>query len=109
MFSFQPLCLVSVVFVWLALGPGSAEKGFGLSTPIISAGSFGPSCDFALNLQRVLPPARKISDFFSGFWQEENILKPKWKTAYIYKKANNTEDCFWSVASQSSIHNTLQK
>ncbi|XP_014894256.1 heat-stable enterotoxin receptor [Poecilia latipinna] len=74
-----------------------AEKGFGLSTPIISAGSFGPSCDFALNLQRVLPPARKISHFFSAFWQEDNKLKPVWKTAYIYKKPNNTEDCFWYI------------
>ncbi|XP_008434501.1 heat-stable enterotoxin receptor isoform X3 [Poecilia reticulata] len=74
-----------------------AEKGFGLSTPIISAGSFGPSCDFALNLQRVLPPARKISHFFSAFWQEDNPLKPVWKTAYIYKKPNNTEDCFWYI------------
>uniref|UniRef100_A0A3B3YZ13 Guanylate cyclase n=1 Tax=Poecilia mexicana TaxID=48701 RepID=A0A3B3YZ13_9TELE len=80
-----------------------AEKGFGLSTPIISAGSFGPSCDFALNLQRVLPPARKISHFFSAFWQEDNKLKPVWKTAYIYKKPNNTEDCFWSVASQPTL------
>uniref|UniRef100_A0A3B3V0U3 Guanylate cyclase n=1 Tax=Poecilia latipinna TaxID=48699 RepID=A0A3B3V0U3_9TELE len=80
-----------------------AEKGFGLSTPIISAGSFGPSCDFALNLQRVLPPARKISHFFSAFWQEDNKLKPVWKTAYIYKKPNNTEDCFWSVASRPTL------
>uniref|UniRef100_A0A3Q2DJG6 Guanylyl cyclase C n=1 Tax=Cyprinodon variegatus TaxID=28743 RepID=A0A3Q2DJG6_CYPVA len=69
-----------------------AEKGFNLSTPIISAGSFGRSCDSTLNLQRVLPPARKISDFFIKFWLENNSIKPEWKTAYVYKKANNTED-----------------
>uniref|UniRef100_A0A3P9PUZ1 Guanylate cyclase n=1 Tax=Poecilia reticulata TaxID=8081 RepID=A0A3P9PUZ1_POERE len=94
--------LVSSLPAWFlcVFSPASAEKGFGLSTPIISAGSFGPSCDFALNLQRVLPPARKISHFFSAFWQEDNPLKPVWKTAYIYKKPNNTEDCFWSVAPQ---------
>uniref|UniRef100_A0A3Q2Q3R9 Guanylate cyclase n=1 Tax=Fundulus heteroclitus TaxID=8078 RepID=A0A3Q2Q3R9_FUNHE len=74
-----------------------AEKGFNLSTPIISAGSFGPSCDYALNLQRVLPPARKISDFFINFWLEENSIKPKWETTYLYKKNDNTEDCFWYI------------
>ncbi|XP_015237850.1 PREDICTED: heat-stable enterotoxin receptor-like [Cyprinodon variegatus] len=74
-----------------------AEKGFNLSTPIISAGSFGRSCDSTLNLQRVLPPARKISDFFIKFWLENNSIKPEWKTAYVYKKANNTEDCFWYI------------
>ncbi|MEQ2311086.1 hypothetical protein AMECASPLE_016016, partial [Ameca splendens] len=71
-----------------------AEKGFNLSTPIISAGSFGPSCDYALNLLRVLPPARKITDFLINFWEHEDIIKPQWKTTYIYKKLNNTEDCF---------------
>ncbi|MEQ2268983.1 hypothetical protein XENORESO_020119 [Xenotaenia resolanae] len=74
-----------------------AEKGFNLSTPIISAGSFGPSCDHALNLLRVLPPARKITDFLIHFWEHEDIIKPQWKTAYIYKKLNNTEDCFWYI------------
>ncbi|XP_035987912.1 heat-stable enterotoxin receptor [Fundulus heteroclitus] len=74
-----------------------AEKGFNLSTPIISAGSFGPSCDYALNLQRVLPPARKISDFFINFWLEENSIKPKWEKTYLYKKNDNTEDCFWYI------------
>uniref|UniRef100_A0A3Q3QH07 Guanylate cyclase n=1 Tax=Monopterus albus TaxID=43700 RepID=A0A3Q3QH07_MONAL len=44
---------------------------------------------------RLLPPARKISDFFIHFWGEQNALKPEWKTAYVYKKQSNTEDCFW--------------
>ncbi|XP_029696935.1 heat-stable enterotoxin receptor isoform X2 [Takifugu rubripes] len=71
------------------------EKGLKLSTPIISAGSFGLSCDYTLNLQRLLPPARKISDFFIKFWPETNKLKPDWRTAYMFKKDINTEDCFW--------------
>ncbi|XP_047464714.1 guanylyl cyclase C isoform X2 [Mugil cephalus] len=74
-----------------------AEKGFRLSTPVISAGSFGLSCDYTLNLQRLLPPARKISDFFIKFWEVQNKLKPEWKTAYVYKKQSNTEDCFWYI------------
>lgn len=71
------------------------EKGLKLSTPIISAGSFGISCDYTLNLQRLLPPARKISDFFINFWEHRNGIKPGWETAYFYKKQINTEDCFW--------------
>ncbi|KAF7204837.1 heat-stable enterotoxin receptor-like [Nothobranchius furzeri] len=74
------------------------EKGLGLSTPIMSAGSFGPSCDYTLNLQRLLPPARKISDFFIHFWKEKNTIKPEWKTAYVYKKPSNTEDCYWYMS-----------
>ncbi|XP_060884802.1 guanylyl cyclase C isoform X1 [Labrus mixtus] len=75
-----------------------AEKGLKLSTPIISAGSFGMSCDFALNLQRLLPPARKISNFFIHFWKHSNTIKPAWETAYVYKThKEHTEDCFWYI------------
>ncbi|XP_037318972.2 guanylyl cyclase C isoform X2 [Pungitius pungitius] len=74
-----------------------AEQGLKLSTPILSAGSFGLSCDDMLNLQRLLPPARKVSDFFIGFWGDSNKIKPVWKTAYLYKKQSNTEDCFWYI------------
>ncbi|KAM9837381.1 guanylyl cyclase C [Aulostomus maculatus] len=73
------------------------EKGLKLSTPIISAGSFGLSCDYTLNLQRLLPPARKISDFFIHFWKDNNKIKSMWETAYVYKKQSNTEDCFWYI------------
>uniref|UniRef100_A0A7N6F9F8 Guanylate cyclase n=1 Tax=Anabas testudineus TaxID=64144 RepID=A0A7N6F9F8_ANATE len=69
-----------------------AEQGLKLRTPILSAGSFGLSCDYTLNLQRLLPPARKISDFFIHFWKDDNKFKPDWKTAYVYKKQTNTED-----------------
>uniref|UniRef100_A0A8C5GWQ2 Guanylate cyclase n=1 Tax=Gouania willdenowi TaxID=441366 RepID=A0A8C5GWQ2_GOUWI len=72
-----------------------AEKGMALSIPIISAGSFGISCDYALNLQRLLPPARKIIHFFTHFWEYENVIKPKWGSAYFVKNVADTEDCFW--------------
>ncbi|XP_068610409.1 guanylyl cyclase C [Brachionichthys hirsutus] len=74
-----------------------AEKGLKLRTPIISAGSFGLSCDYTLNLQRLLPPARKISDFFINFFKYSNAIKPEWETAYVYKKKINSEDCFWYI------------
>ncbi|KAK5880883.1 hypothetical protein CesoFtcFv8_021745 [Champsocephalus esox] len=74
------------------------EQGLRLKTPIISAGSFGLTCDYTPNLQRILPPARKISSFFINFWQYTNTkLKPEWKTTYIYKKPSNSEDCFWYI------------
>lgn len=71
------------------------EIGLDLNMPIISAGSFGLSCDFKRELTRLLPPARKISSFFVHFWKFHDPIKPTWKTVYIYKKLNNTEDCFW--------------
>ncbi|XP_071384314.1 guanylyl cyclase C, partial [Centroberyx affinis] len=73
------------------------ERGLKLSTPIMSAGSFGLSCDYTLNLQRVLPPARKISNFFTQFWKTHNDIKPSWSTAFVYKKPTNTEECFWYI------------
>ena len=75
----------------------SAENGLRVIMPIISAGSFGDACDGASNLQRLLPPARKITDFFINFWEQADELKPVWEQAYVYKKKHNTEDCFWWV------------
>ncbi|KAL4647852.1 heat-stable enterotoxin receptor-like isoform X1 [Arapaima gigas] len=73
------------------------EIGLTLSMPIISAGSFGLSCDYKENLTRLLPPARKVSLFFVRFWLFSHGLKPKWESAYVYKKPENTEDCFWYI------------
>ncbi|XP_008312951.1 heat-stable enterotoxin receptor [Cynoglossus semilaevis] len=81
---------------WATLPMVDAHTGLKLSTPIISAGSFGLACDYALNLHRLLPPARKITNFFIRFWREENDFKPEWKTAYVYK-TTNTEDCYWYI------------
>ncbi|XP_056325505.1 guanylyl cyclase C [Danio aesculapii] len=73
------------------------EIGLNLNMPIISAGSFGLSCDLKRDLTRLLPPARKISSFFINFWKFHDKVKPKWETAYLYKKPDNTEDCFWYI------------
>uniref|UniRef100_A0A8B9K0F2 Guanylate cyclase n=1 Tax=Astyanax mexicanus TaxID=7994 RepID=A0A8B9K0F2_ASTMX len=72
------------------------DVGLELNMPIISAGSFGLSCDYKTNLTRLLPPARKVASFFINFWNFTDHLKPVWKNTYIYKKTENTEDCFWS-------------
>uniref|UniRef100_A0A674CCK9 Guanylate cyclase n=1 Tax=Salmo trutta TaxID=8032 RepID=A0A674CCK9_SALTR len=88
---------------WVLLGPTCThatfqmvdqEVGLKLLMPIISAGSFALSCDYKDNLTRILPPARKISTFFTKFWDFNNNIKPKWSTAFLYKKQENTEDCF---------------
>ncbi|KAM9391742.1 guanylyl cyclase C [Pholidichthys leucotaenia] len=73
------------------------EIGPTLSIPIISAGSFGLSCDNQPKLTRILPPARKVSDFFLSFMEETLPFKEdQWEKVYIYKNPNNlTEDCFW--------------
>ncbi|XP_028843826.1 heat-stable enterotoxin receptor [Denticeps clupeoides] len=73
------------------------EIGLDLSMPIISAGSFGLSCDYKANLTRLLPPARKVASFFTYFWNSSSSSKPEWERAYIYKKNDNTEDCFWYI------------
>ncbi|CAB1341883.1 unnamed protein product [Coregonus sp. 'balchen'] len=74
------------------------EIGLTLTIPIISAGSFGLSCDYKANLTRLLPPARKISNFFVHFWNfTRHGLKTHWERAYVYKKADQTEDCFWYI------------
>uniref|UniRef100_A0A8C7T615 Guanylyl cyclase C n=1 Tax=Oncorhynchus mykiss TaxID=8022 RepID=A0A8C7T615_ONCMY len=74
------------------------EIGLTLTIPIISAGSFGLSCDYKANLSRLLPPARKISNFFVHFWNfTRHGLKMHWGRAYVYKKADQTEDCFWYI------------
>ncbi|KAK9535479.1 hypothetical protein VZT92_007858 [Zoarces viviparus] len=74
------------------------EIGLNLSIPIISAGSFGLSCDYKPKLTRILPPARKISDLLVNFMIKKLPFKPKWKQVYVYKKSNNvTEDCSWYI------------
>ncbi|XP_076021157.1 guanylyl cyclase C [Genypterus blacodes] len=72
--------------------------GLSLSIPIISAGSFGLSCDYKPKLTRLLPPARKISDFFLNFMIASFPFKLSWDRTYVYKKSINTsEDCFWYI------------
>uniref|UniRef100_A0A671VPM3 Guanylate cyclase n=1 Tax=Sparus aurata TaxID=8175 RepID=A0A671VPM3_SPAAU len=73
--------------------------GLTLSIPIISAGSFGLSCDYQPKVTRILPPARKISDLLFHFIHEELLFKPAWEKTYVYKKPhiNVSEDCFWYI------------
>ncbi|XP_068193477.1 guanylyl cyclase C [Antennarius striatus] len=73
------------------------EIGLSLSIPVISAGSFGLSCDYKPKLTRILPPARKISDSLNHFINESLLFKDPWKQIYVYKSNNETEDCFWYI------------
>ncbi|XP_015243410.1 PREDICTED: heat-stable enterotoxin receptor [Cyprinodon variegatus] len=74
------------------------EIGLTLSIPIISAGSFGLSCDYKPKLTRLLPPARKIIDLFLNFMNEDLGFKSKWKKFYVYKEGSSApEDCFWYI------------
>ncbi|XP_074840033.1 guanylyl cyclase C [Carettochelys insculpta] len=68
-----------------------------LGLPMISAGSFGLSCDYKENLTRILTPARKLTYFFVDFWEESRLRfkTSSWQSTYIYKTNENTEDCFW--------------
>ncbi|KAM9345724.1 guanylyl cyclase C [Symphorus nematophorus] len=74
------------------------EIGLSLTIPVISAGSFGLSCDYKPKLTRILPPARKVSDLLYHFTKETLPFKNEWKQVYVYKKSTNTtEDCFWYI------------
>ncbi|KGL83192.1 Heat-stable enterotoxin receptor [Tinamus guttatus] len=68
-----------------------------LSMPLISAGSFGLSCDYKENLTRILTPARKLNDFFYYFWNNASLpfKTTAWESAYVYKRNDNSEVCFW--------------
>ncbi|KFP89727.1 PREDICTED: heat-stable enterotoxin receptor [Apaloderma vittatum] len=68
-----------------------------LSLPLISVGSFGLSCDYKVNLTRLLTPARKVIDFFYYFWTESGLpfKTTAWESVYIYKRDDSLEACFW--------------
>ncbi|KAG7505018.1 heat-stable enterotoxin receptor-like [Solea senegalensis] len=86
------------------------EIGLSLSIPIISAGSFGLSCDYKPKLTRILPPARKISNFFIKFMEQQFSFKTKWTNVYIYKKSiNATEDCFWYINALEAPSNNFAR
>ncbi|XP_061062486.1 guanylyl cyclase C [Eubalaena glacialis] len=68
-----------------------------LKYPMISAGSFGLSCDYKETLTRLMTPARKLMYFFVDFWKV-NYFPFKtfsWNTAYVFKNSTESEDCFW--------------
>lgn len=68
-----------------------------LKYPMISAGSFGLSCDFKETLTRLMSPARKLMYFLVDFWQNNSLTFKTfaWTTAYIFKNNTESEDCFW--------------
>nr|XP_031299915.1 heat-stable enterotoxin receptor isoform X2 [Camelus dromedarius] len=68
-----------------------------LNYPMISAGSFGLSCDYKETLTRLMSPARKLMYFLVDFWKVNNFpFKPfSWNTAYVFKNSTESEDCFW--------------
>ncbi|XP_043297176.1 heat-stable enterotoxin receptor isoform X2 [Cervus elaphus] len=68
-----------------------------LNYPMISAGSFGLSCDYKETLTRMMSPARKLMYFLVDFWKVNSFpFKPfSWNTAYVFKNSTETEDCFW--------------
>ncbi|NWW47221.1 GUC2C protein, partial [Pedionomus torquatus] len=70
-----------------------------LSMPLISVGSFGLSCDYKVNLTRLLTPARKLNEFFYYFWKETQLpfKTTAWESAYIYKRSEISEACFWYI------------
>uniref|UniRef100_A0A8C6JWW5 Guanylate cyclase n=1 Tax=Melopsittacus undulatus TaxID=13146 RepID=A0A8C6JWW5_MELUD len=70
-----------------------------LSLPLISVGSFGLSCDYKVNLTRLLTPARKVNDFFYYFWKESQLpfKTITWESVYIYKRNENSEPCLWYI------------
>ncbi|KAM5148059.1 guanylyl cyclase C [Mantella aurantiaca] len=74
----------------------SLKNTFGL--PLLSAGSFGLSCDYKKYLTRILIPARKITYFFYEFWKfSGHSIKPVWNTVYIYKRDGHSESCYWYI------------
>nr|8GHP_A Chain A, Guanylyl cyclase C [Homo sapiens] len=68
-----------------------------LSYPMISAGSFGLSCDYKETLTRLMSPARKLMYFLVNFWKTNDLpfKTYSWSTSYVYKNGTETEDCFW--------------
>ncbi|XP_004592636.2 guanylyl cyclase C [Ochotona princeps] len=68
-----------------------------LNYPMISAGSFGLSCDYKETLTRMMPPARKLMYFLVNFWKINDLpFKTfSWDSSYIYKDGTESEDCFW--------------
>uniref|UniRef100_A0A8D0MXT4 Guanylate cyclase n=1 Tax=Sus scrofa TaxID=9823 RepID=A0A8D0MXT4_PIG len=85
------------------LGPSCTYSTFqmyldtDLNYPMISAGSFGLSCDYKETLTRLMSPARKLMYFLVDFWKVNNFpFKPfSWNTAYVFKNSTESEDCFW--------------
>ncbi|XP_059968422.1 guanylyl cyclase C isoform X3 [Mesoplodon densirostris] len=83
-----------------------------LNYPMISAGSFGLTCDYKETLTRLMSPARKLMYFFADFWKVNSFpFKTfSWNTTYVFKNGTESEDCFWYLnALESSVSHFSQK
>uniref|UniRef100_A0A8I3XCG4 Guanylate cyclase n=1 Tax=Callithrix jacchus TaxID=9483 RepID=A0A8I3XCG4_CALJA len=83
-----------------------------LTYPMISAGSFGLSCDYKETLTRLMTPARKLMYFLVNFWKSNDLpfKTYSWSTSYVYKNGTESEDCFWYLnALEASISYFSQK
>nr|XP_033788716.1 heat-stable enterotoxin receptor [Geotrypetes seraphini] len=103
---------------WQVTGGGTGGSGqktqsidSNFTRPLISAGSFGVSCDYSPSLTRLLTPARKVTYFFYEFWQFKHAIKEQWNSIYFYKnkEINNTEDCFWYLNALDNNLSFFQK
>ncbi|XP_012880498.1 PREDICTED: heat-stable enterotoxin receptor [Dipodomys ordii] len=68
-----------------------------LGYPMLSAGSFGLSCDYKETLTRLMVPARKLLYFLVDFWKAQDLpFKTfSWNSSYVYKDTSDyAEDCF---------------
>ncbi|NP_001166430.1 guanylyl cyclase C precursor [Cavia porcellus] len=70
-----------------------------LNYPMISAGSFGLSCDHKETLTRMMSPARKLMYFLVDFWKASNLpfKSFSWNTSYVFKNGTESEHCFWYI------------
>ncbi|KAM5263777.1 guanylyl cyclase C isoform 2-T2 [Ctenodactylus gundi] len=70
-----------------------------LNYPMISAGSFGLSCDYKETLTRLMSPARKLMYFLVDFWRANNLpFKTfSWNSSYVFKDGSESEYCFWYI------------
>ncbi|XP_036109095.1 heat-stable enterotoxin receptor [Molossus molossus] len=98
-----PLCTYSTFQMYLDTD---------LNYTMISAGSFGLSCDFKETLTRLMFPARKLMYFLVDFWKMNKLpfKSFSWTSAYVFKNNTESEDCFWYLnALEAGVANFSQE
>uniref|UniRef100_UPI00358E5B26 guanylyl cyclase C-like isoform X2 n=1 Tax=Myxine glutinosa TaxID=7769 RepID=UPI00358E5B26 len=90
----------------MILGPSCVSTSYMLlrfeslfNLPILSAGSFSLSTTHYLGLTRMIIPAIKVSEFFSGLWMYTDSIKPSvWRNAYILSdEESDFNVCGWYI------------
>lgn len=89
--------LLKLILIFISFFTSWHSLDIHFEYPIISAGSFGLSCDFKENLTRLMSPARKLTHFLVDFWKINNLSFKtfSWTTAYVFKNNSESEDCLW--------------